>query len=163
MLRVHTKKPPPVCKTEDGKRKKIYTHIIGQKVRFVKMKTAKCRDAPELFTREKAAAELGVSPYWISRLVRENKLSKDEHGCIPESSLRAFQRSNTHKIKEAQADLIRAYEIGLSMNLIEIIADNAIRYKSLLLPGKPTARQFTYQTIYTYVMGKKNKEENQNG
>ena len=152
-----------MCKTEDGKRKEIYAHIIGQKVRFVKMKTAKCRDAPGLFTRERAAAELGVSPYWISRLVRENKLSKDEHGCIPESSLRAFQRSNTHKIKEAQADLIHAYEIGLSMNLIEIVADNAIRAKNPLLPGKPTARQFTYQTIYTYVMGKKNKEENQNG
>ncbi|BAL01521.1 hypothetical protein OBV_43220 [Oscillibacter valericigenes Sjm18-20] len=127
------------------------------------MKTTKCRDAPDSLTREEAAAKLGVSPYWVSRLVRENKLSKDEHGCIPESSLRAFQRSNTHKIKETQAEVIHAYETGLSMNLIEIVADNAIRTKSLLLPGKPTARRFTYQTIYAYVMGKKNKEENQNG
>lgn len=123
------------------------------------MKTTKCRDAPVSLTREEAATMLGVSTYWISRLVRENMLSKDEHGCIPENSLQAFQHSNAHKIKEAQAEIIHAYEIGLSMNLIEIVADNAIRAKNPLLPGKPTARQFTYKTIYDYVM----KEKNENG
>lgn len=121
------------------------------------MKTAKCRDAPALLTREEAAVALGTSTYWIDRLVRTNKLSKDAHGRIPEKSLQSFQYHNALAIQKIQAEVIHAYEIGLSMNLIEIVADNAIRAKNPLLPGKPTARQFTYKTIYEYVMKEKNK------
>lgn len=116
---------------------------------------AKCRDAPVPLTRKEAAAALGVSKYWIDRLSRENKLVRDSQKRITESSLRQFQIGNAKKIEAAQAEVLHAYDIGLSMNLIEIVADNAIRNQSILLPGKPTARQFTYQTIYNYVMKEK--------
>jgi len=123
------------------------------------MKTEKCRDAPASLTREEAAAALGTSTYWVNGLVRENKLVKDAQKRITQSSLQRFQHSNDLAIQKVKAEVIHAYEIGLSMNLIEIVADNAIRAKNPLLPGKPTARKFTYKTIYDYVM----KEKNENG
>ncbi|WP_312637003.1 DNA-binding protein [Oscillibacter sp.] len=119
------------------------------------MKTEKCCDAPDSLTREEAAAALGVSTYWIDRLARENKLTKNLQKRITQSSLQRFQIGNAKKIDAAKAEVLHAYDIGLSMNLIEIVADNAIRDHSILLPGKPTARQFTYQTIYNYVMKEK--------
>ncbi|WP_294856403.1 DNA-binding protein [uncultured Oscillibacter sp.] len=119
------------------------------------MKTEKCRDAPDSLTRGDAAAALGVSTYWADRLVRENKLLKDPQKRITRSSLERFQIGNAKKIEAAQAEVLHAYDLGLSMNLIEIVADNAIRNNSILLPGKPTARQFTYQTIYNYIMKEK--------
>ena len=119
------------------------------------MKTEKCRDAPDSLTREDAAAALGVSTYWVDRLARENKLVKNTQKRITKSSVSRFQVSNSKKIDAAQAEVLHAYDIGLSMNLIEIVADNAIRNHSILLPGKPTARQFTHLTIYNYVMKEK--------
>lgn len=149
------KTPPEGWQSHKRQRKKVYAHIIGQKVRFVKMKTEKCRDAPDSLTRGEAATALGVSTYWVDRLVRENKLVKDPQKRITKSSVQRFQVSNSKKIDAAQAEVLHAYDIGLSMNLIEIVADNAIRNHSILLPGRLTARQFTYQTIYNYVMKEK--------
>ena len=79
------------------------------------MKTAKCRDAPASLTREEAAAVLDTSTYWVDRLVRENKLVKDAQKRITQSSLQRFQHSNDLAIQKVQAEVIHAYEIGLSM------------------------------------------------
>ncbi|MET0017159.1 DNA-binding protein [Oscillibacter sp.] len=124
------------------------------------MKTAKCRDAPIPLTRKEAAAALGTSPYRLKQMIAAHLIrTVPPNGRVLPSELERFKAVNAKKIEAAQAEIIHAYEIGLSMNLVENVATMALCAQNPLLPGKPTARQFTYKTVYDYVM----KEKNENG
>lgn len=121
----------------------------------------KSRGAPVPLTRKDAAAILQTSTIRLKRLIDAGAIKTvPPKGRVLPEELEQFKARNTQRISDARAEVLHAYEIGLSMDLVEIVAANALLAKNVLLPGKTTAKQFTYQTVYAYVM---NKEENNHG
>jgi len=113
---------------------------------------------PRLSPARKPPLLWGASTYRLKQMIEAHLIrTVPPNGRILPSELERFKAANAKKIEAAQAEIIHAYEIGLSMNLVENVATMALCAQNPLLPGKPTARQFADRTIYDYIM--KNKEK----
>ena len=102
----------------------------------------------DLLTKREAAKYLNTSVYHLNCLIAAEHIRVLPTKKIQLSDLKFFQAINAKKIETVRAEVLRAYDIGLSMNLVESVATTALRNIDPLLADKQTARQFMYQTIY---------------
>lgn len=105
---------------------------------------------PGMLTKKDAAIILHTSTFKINQLIKHGELMWDpKNKYITANSVYQFQTESTKRIRNLQNTILHLDDIGLSLDLIEIVVSNVLKGETpVILKTKLTPREFMYQAIY---------------